>query len=157
MNFKSAIFAIVTGLLVTAAWAQTQPTTPPTTQPLNLKLPANLPASSSTAASHASSVKPASGSSAPGAYYGDTSGARETDVTPATTESGCDDSTYNNAQTHGEVGVGVVSGSRIGSGSYQTGAVNVTKNLGSCDHPAGSIGVSIGVGRLNGFNNHGGF
>jgi hypothetical protein len=157
MNIKRVTLAIAASLLVATAWAQTAP-------PLNLKLPANsVPAASSTAAGSVNStvashttgtVKPASTSTAPGVYYGDTSGSRETDSTPATTASACDDYAYSHPQVHGSVGVGVVSGSRIGTGSYTGGDVNVTQNLGSCDHPTGSINISIGASRLGGFNGH---
>ncbi len=157
---RRAITALATSLLVTAAWAQT------VSQPLNLKLPPNsgAPASSSTAAqpAHASTSQPnpsavtingarPSTSQAPGVYYGDTSGARGGDQTAVPT---CDDSTYNKPQVHGDVVMGVVSGSHIGTGSYQSGAVSMTQNMGSCDHPTGSVGISIGVGRFGGFNGH---
>jgi hypothetical protein len=157
---RRAITALATSLLVTAAWAQTA------SQPLNLKLPpsSSTPAPSSTAAqpAHASTSQPnpsavtingarPSTSPAPGVYYGDTSGARGGNPTAAPA---CDDSTYNKAQVHGEVGMGVVSGSHIGTGSYQSGAVSVTQNTGSCDHPTGTLGISIGVNRFGGFNGH---
>ena len=157
---RRAITALATSLLVTAAWAQTA------SQPLNLQLPpsSNQQASSSPAAqpAHASTSQPnpsavtingarPSSGAAPGVYYGDTSGARGGDPTAAPA---CEDSTYNKAQVHGDVGVGVVSGSRIGTGSYQSGDVNVTQNLGSCDHPTGTVGISIGVSRFGGFNGH---
>lgn len=160
---RRALTALAASLLVSAAWAQTA------SQPLNLKLPSGgyqgYPASSSTAAQPASSAStagnakgavtvnghPAAISAAPGVYYGDTSGRRGNDeaAVPA-----CDDSTYNKAQVHGSVGMGVVSGSHIGTGSYQSGAVSVVQNTGSCDHPTGSVGFSIGVSRLGGFNGH---
>jgi hypothetical protein len=157
---RRAITALATSLLVTAAWAQTA------SPPLNLKLPPNsVPAASSTAAqpAHASTSQPnpsavtingarPSASSAPGVYYGDTSGARGGAQTAGVPT--CDDSTYNKAQVHGDVGVGVVSGSHIGTGSYQSGAVSVTQNTGSCDHPTGTVGISIGVSRFGGFNGH---
>ena len=159
---RRAITALATSLLVTAAWAQTA------SQPLNLKLPqnGNYPASSTSAAqpaqpAHASTSEPnpssvtingARPSAAPGVYYGDTSGARGGgDQTAAAT---CDDSTYNKPQVHGDVGMGVVSGSHIGTGSYQSGAVSVVQNTGSCDHPTGAVGISIGVSRFGGFNGH---
>ena len=158
---SSALLALAACLTVTAAWAQSS------SQPLNLKLPANgyqsYPASSSTAAQPASSSSsagkgnvtvnghPAATSPAPGVYYGDTSGRRGNDqaAVPA-----CDDSTYNKPQMHGSVGMGVVSGSHIGTGSYQSGTVSMLQNTGSCDHPTGSVGISIGVSRLGGFNGH---
>ncbi|HET7331748.1 hypothetical protein [Dyella sp.] len=157
------LIALAASLLVTAAWAQSSG------QPLNLKLPANgyqsypassstaaAPASSSTSASHAKSAvtvngHPASTSPAPGVYYGDTSGRRGNDVG---TVPACDDSTYNKTQVHGSVGMGVVSGSHIGTGNYQSGTVSMVQNMGSCDHPSGSMGISIGVSRLGGFGRH---
>lgn len=160
---RRAITALATSLLVTAAWAQTG------SQPLNLKLPpnGNYPAAASTTAqpapAHASSAqpnpsavtingaRPATGA-APGVYYGDTSGARGNQTAGVPT---CDDSTYNQTQVHGDVGMGVVTGSHIPSGSYQSGDINFTKNTGSCDHPTGSVGVSIGVSRFGTFGGGG--
>lgn len=161
---RRAITALAASLMVTVAWAQTA-----NNQSLNLKLPSggyqSYPASSSTAAQPAQSSStsannkgavtvnghPAATSPAPGVYYGDTSGRRGNDqaAVPA-----CDDSTYNKTQVHGSVGMGVVSGSHIGTGSYQSGTVSMVQNTGSCDHPTGSIGISIGVSRLGGFNGH---
>lgn len=161
---RRATAALAASLMVigSAVWAQTN-------QPLNLKLPPGgyqgYPAASATAAQPASSSTsskskdavtvnghPAAISAAPGVYYGDTSGARgdhEAAAVPA-----CDDSTYNQTQMHGSVGVGVVGGSHIGTGSYQSGAVSMVKNTGSCEHPTGSVGISIGVSRFGGFNGH---
>ena len=65
--------------------------------------------------------------------------------------SDCDDSTYNQPQMRGSVGMGVVGGNHV-SGNYQTGTVSLSKAFGSCDHPGG--GVSISVGARNG-NFHG--
>ncbi|WP_233843269.1 hypothetical protein [Dyella sp. 2HG41-7] len=156
---RRVIAALTASLLMTAAWAQTG------NQPLNLKLPGGYqgyPASASTAAQPASSNNgkgsvtvnghPAAISPAPGVYYGDTSGARGNDH--AGVAQACDDSTYNKAQVHGSVGMGVVGGSHIGTGSYQSGNVSVVQNTGSCDHPTGSVGVSIGVSRFGGLNGH---
>jgi hypothetical protein len=163
MNTR-ALIAAAASLLVTAAWAQTS-----TQQPLNLKLPPGsyqgYPASSSTSTQPASSAStagkpkgavtvnghPAAISPAPGVYYGDTSGRRGNDEAAVPV---CDDSTYNKTQVHGSVGMGVVSGSHIGTGSYQSGTVSMVQNMGSCDHPTGSVGVSIGVSRLGGFDRH---
>ena len=92
---------------------------------------------------------PAGVSQAPGVYYGDTSGhLGGTDVSDVPT---CDDSKYNDAQVHGSVSTGVVSGSHIGTGSYSGGEVSVTKAFGDCDHPSGGISISIG-GNTNNFN-----
>lgn len=139
---------LIACLLTSPAWAQSAG------QSLNLKLPpqgdmppSDLPATSSSAskpAGNTSTSKPASG--APGAYYGDTSG-RMSDTGERTgSAQQCDDSTYNQAQVHGSVGMGVMSGNHM-SGAYQTGAVSVTKNLGDCDHPTGGVSFSIGVGQ----------
>jgi hypothetical protein len=158
---RRAITALATSLLISAAWAQTA------SQPLNLKLPPNsnnaAPAPSSTAAqpAHESSSQPnpsavtingARPTPPPGVYYGDHSGARGNDETAGVPV--CDDSTYNKAQVHGDVGLGVVSASHFGTGTYQSGNVSVTQNTGSCDHPTGSMGISIGVSRFGGFNGH---
>jgi len=157
---RRAIAALAASLLVTAAWAQTG------NQPLNLKLPAGgyqgYPAAASTGAQPAQAASvgkdavtvnghPAAMSAAPGVYYGDTSGraGNEQAGPPA-----CDDSTYNQPQVHGSVGMGVVSGSHIGTGSYQSGNVSVVQNTGSCEHPTGSMGISIGVSRFGGLNGH---
>jgi hypothetical protein len=155
------ITALAATLLATAAWAQTG------NQPLNLKLPSSgyqsYPASGSTAAQPASSSSasahgksavtvnghPAAISPAPGVYYGDTSGASGNHDAAVPV---CDDSTYNKAQVHGSVGMGVVSGSHIGTGNYQSGAVSVVQNTGSCEHPTGSVGISIGVSRFGGLH-----
>ncbi|MBD8873068.1 hypothetical protein [Rhodanobacter sp. DHB23] len=149
---RIATALLVTSLLAGTAWAQTTSNQAP--PPLDLKLPqvnnmpSDLPAASST------SAKPASGSgtagttrpgSAPGAYYGDTSGRMgNTDEHVASSSQTCDDSTYGQPQVHGDVGMGVMSGSHT-SGSYQSGAVSVTKNLGDCDHPSGGVSFSVGV------------
>ncbi|MBS0584635.1 MAG: hypothetical protein JSS42_16215 [Proteobacteria bacterium] len=65
----------------------------------------------------------------------------------------CDDATYNQAQVHGSLGMGVVGGNHI-SGNYQTGNVNISKATGSCDHPTGgvSLSISVGQGNFNGGN-----
>lgn len=162
---KRIITALASCLLVSIAWAQTA------NPPLNLKLPANAASTTSTTTT-ASSAQPAkastaqpnpsasvvtingarpSSSNAPGVYYGDTSGAPGHGDASAATPT-CDDSTYNNTQVHGDVGMGVVSGSHVGTGSYEGGNINFVKNTGSCDHPTGAVGVSIGVSQFNGFN-----
>ena len=121
--------ALLASLLTAPAWAQS------TSPPLNLKLPpSDLPASASTA------PKPAT---APGVYYGDTSGSIAADDEVAVDH--CDDATYNQPQVHGSVGMGVMSGSHD-DGTYQRGTVNLSKAFGSCDHPTGGVSVSIGAG-----------
>ena len=130
---------IVACLLAAPAWAQSA------SQPLNLKLPpqSDMPPTDLPARS-ASTTKPAS--SMPGMYYGDTSGNTSHADERSASLQRCDDSTYNQAQMHGSVGMGVVAGNHT-SGNYQTGAVNISKNLGDCDHPSGSVNFSIGVGQ----------
>ena len=134
MNILRFLPALLVILLAAPALAQTAG------KPLNLKLPpSDIPAASSTAA------KPAA--SAPGVYYGDTSGRMGNDErdTAAASSDDCDDYSYNQPQLHGSVGMGVVSGNHVG-GSYQTGTVNLSKAFGSCDHPSGGISISVGAG-----------
>jgi hypothetical protein len=167
MNIKWLISTLAGALLVTSAWAQT-------TQPLNLKLPGNLPASSGTTPKPASSsstaaapnANPNPGSTAgtgatpakpaPGVYYGDTSGSTDAGIASA---QACDDSKFNDPQVHGSVSTGVVSGSHVGTSTWEGGEVNVTKTFGDCDHPTGSVGFSISVnqgqGNFGNFRNHG--
>lgn len=121
-------------------------------QPLNLQLPPGMvPASAGTATTppptHDARGNP---SSAPGVYYGDHSG-RAGNADQRVAAQHCDDSTYNQPQTHGSVSMGVMGGNHV-SGNYQAGSFSVTKNLGDCEHPTGSVGFSINVGqsRLHG-------
>ncbi|MBD8880483.1 MULTISPECIES: hypothetical protein [Rhodanobacter] len=143
---RTAVALLAACLLAGTAWAQTSSNQAP--PPLNLKLPQvnNMP--SDLPAASGSSAKPANSSgaaSAPGAYYGDTSGRMgNADTHTASASQTCDDSTYNQPQVHGDVGMGVMSGNHT-SGSYQSGAVSVTKNLGDCDHPSGGVSFSVGV------------
>src|SRR5690349_5368470 len=112
--------ALLASLLTAPAWSQSA------SQPLNLKLPpSDFPVAASTA------PKPAT---APGVYYGDTSGRIADDEEGGIDH--CDDATYNQAQVHGSVGMGVMSGSHV-DGSYQHGTVSLSKAFGSCDHPTG--------------------
>lgn len=165
MNTQPVLATLALGLLMATAQAQTA-------APLNLKLPpGSVPASSSSAAAASDSKgdetpqtndAPAKTSSprsnattsnqpprpAPGVYYGDTSGRTSADEADARPR--CDDATYNQPQVHGSVGMGVVTGNHWGSGTYNSGAVNITQRTGSCDHPTGGIGLSIGVSRFNG-------
>lgn len=137
-------------LFAGTAWAQTP------SQPLNLQLPpGTVPATAGTTANHPAASQPAhdahgNPTSAPGVYYGDTSG-RAANVDRRVAAQRCDDSTYNQPQTHGSMSMGVMGGNHV-SGSYQAGTINVTKNLGDCEHPTGSVGLSISVGqsRLHG-------
>lgn len=167
MNTKSLLATLALGLLMATAQAQNA-------APLNLKLPpGSVPASSSSAAAASDSKSdetPQAGDSqtkthspknttasgnpqpprpAPGVYYGDTSGRTAADD-EADARPRCDDATYNQPQVHGNVGMGVVTGNHWGSGTYNSGAVNITQRTGSCDHPTGGIGLSIGVSRFNG-------
>jgi len=161
MNTKLIATALAIALLATAAHAQQS------TSGLNLKLPpGSVPASSSTApapakpsdappAMDAVNSRPASAASsraAPGVYYGDTSGrtAAQDEAEAEASRPHCDDATYNQPQVHGSVGMGVVTGNHWGSGTYNSGMVNVTQRTGDCSHPTGSIGLSIGVSRFNG-------
>ena len=131
---KRQISALIAGLWVASAWAQTAP--------LNLKLPpSDVPASSAT------TTKPASAQ--PGVYYGDTSG-KLGNTESAMTKPQCDDSTFNKPQTHGSVSTGIATGSRMGTSTFNAGAVNIRKQFGSCDDPGSSIDISIGVSHSNG-------
>lgn len=164
MNIKRRVTALCASLLMTAAWGQTSH------KPLNLKLPpAEMPAASASAATAPASASTSSATvtgsvpalpppadagappahAAPGVYYGDTSGSMGD--TGRTRTPACDDSTYNQPQVHGSVGMGVMAGSHM-SGNYQTGSVSVVKRLGSCDDPKGgmSMSISVGGGHFNG-------
>lgn len=136
-------------LCAAAAWAQ-QPA-----QPLNLQLPPGMvPAAASTSASPPANLPShdahGNPTSAPGVYYGNHSG-RAGNVDQRVATQRCDDSTYNQPQTHGSVSMGVMGGNHV-SGNYQSGTISVTKNLGDCEHPTGNVGFSISVGqsRLHG-------
>lgn len=145
MNMSRLPAIVIASALATAAMAQTSGG-----KPLNLKLPPNaLPATS------ASSTAPATSSSAasraPGVYYGDTSGSMG--ATEDTTRAqACDDSTYNQPQVHGSVGMGVMGGSHV-SGNYQGGTVSLSRAFGSCDDPHGGVSISIG-GTTGHFHGH---
>lgn len=130
-------------LLASTATAQTNG------KPLNLKLPpSDLPVASS-----GSAAKPSS--NAPGVYYGDTSGRTAADDAAAEAASACDDASYNDAQVHGSVSTGVVAGSHI-SGNYQGAGISISKALGSCEHPTGSMDFSVsgGEGHFHGRAHH---
>ncbi|MGH8147375.1 MAG: hypothetical protein ACREPY_13715 [Rhodanobacteraceae bacterium] len=129
------------------AWAQDAGKT------LNLQLPpTDMPVAASTAASHPTVDSHGYPTSAPGVYYGDTSG-RGGNVAQHVAAQRCDDSTYNQPQTHGSVSMGVMGGNHV-SGNYQAGTFSVTKNLGDCEHPGGAVGFSISVGQSR-FHGHG--
>ncbi len=136
MNISRIVPALLAILLAAPLWAQNSG------KPLNLKLPpSDLPAASRTSVA-------TSASAPPGVYYGDTSGRLGNTADPgaASTASACDDSTYNKPQVHGSVGMGVMSGSHIGTGTFNTGSVSVDKRYGSCDEPGGGVSMSISVG-----------
>lgn len=124
--------------------------------PLNLQLPPGIaPTAAGSSASPPASqpARDAHGNptSAPGVYYGDHGGPAIPASEARVAAQRCDDSTYNQPQTHGSVSMGVMGGNHF-SGGYQAGSFSVTKNLGDCEHPAGSVGLSISVGqsRLHG-------
>ncbi len=131
MHIPRFLPALLVTVLTAPAWAQN------TGKPLNLKLPpGDLPATSSTTAAPAHD--------APGTYYGDTSGRMGNTAAAAENRPDCDDSTYNQPQMHGSVGMGVVGGNHV-SGNYQTGTVNLSQAFGSCDDPAGGVSISVGA------------
>jgi hypothetical protein len=133
MSTQRILPALFVSLLTATAWAQAP------AKPLNLKLPpSDLPATASTTAAPRAH-------DAPGTYYGDTSGRMGNAEAANDERPDCDDSTYNQPQMHGSVGMGVVGGNRF-SGNYQTGTVNLTKAFGSCDDPGGGMSISIGTG-----------
>lgn len=128
---------LAASLIATTAWAQDAG------KPLNLKLPpqSDMPPTDLPARS-ASTAKPAS--STPGMYYGDTSGSTSHADERSASLQRCDDSTYNQAQVHGSASMGVMGGNHI-SGNYQSATLNINKNLGDCEHPAGGVGFTIHV------------
>ena len=165
MPRKSNFILLAASVLATSAWAQSA------SKPLNLTLPRDsvssqtgaAPARSAKASSTAAVPAPAAGgqpssaNSAPPESHYDATANQIVDAADSANrpvdaaDSGkpaCDDATYAQPQVHGSVGMGVVAGNHV-SGNYQTGAVQVTKNLGSCDHPTGGLGLSINVGQGN--------
>lgn len=157
MQIKSCFIAAISGMLAASAWAQSAP------HALNLNLPpanataqtANVvPVENSHKAATAivtteaiTSIPPASQNpTQPGMHYDANANASVDAADSRTSE--CNDAAYSKAQVHGSMGMGVVAGNHV-SGNYQTGSVNVTKALGSCDHPSGAVSVSISVGQGN--------
>ena len=165
MPRKSNFILLVASVLATSAWAQSAP------QPLNLTLPRDsvssqtdattAPARSAEASSTAAVPAPAAGgqpssaNSAPPESHYDATANQIVDAADSANrpvdaaDSGkpaCDDATYTQPQVHGSVGMGVVAGNHV-SGNYQTGAVQLSKRLGSCDHPTGGMSLSIDVGQ----------
>lgn len=153
MNTIRTAACVAACLMTGAAWAQSA------NKPLNLQVPpADVPAVAGTtgATGARSTVQPGhdvhrNPTSAPGVYYGDTSGRIYGTAARTATAPHCDDATYNQPQTHGSISMGVMGGNHA-SGSYQAGTVNITKNLGTCEHPTGAVGlsISVGQGRFNG-------
>ncbi|MGH8190277.1 MAG: hypothetical protein ACREP2_02395 [Rhodanobacteraceae bacterium] len=159
MNTIRNAIALAACLVAGAAWAQSAH------PPLNLQLPpGDVPATAGTAASPPANLQTPPGmpaaspapkppahdangnpTSPPGVYYGDTSG-RVYSPNRRVAAQRCDDSTYNQPQTHGSVSMGVMGGNHV-SGDYQAGTFSVTKNLGDCEHPSGAVGFSISVGQ----------
>ena len=145
---NASLFTIC--LFAGTAWAQN------VNPPLNLQLPpSDLPAVASTSANHPAS-HPATDrngnpSSAPGVYYGDHSG-RATNTDGRVAAQRCDDSTYGQPQMHGSASMGVMGGNHV-SGNYQSATINMTRNLGDCEHPSGGVGLSIHVSQSR-FSGH---
>lgn len=157
MQTKRYYIAAITGLLAASAWAQSPP------QVLNLNLPPASPTAKTANAVPAkntskvgfaavtteavTSIPPASQNpTQPGRHY-DANANASVDAADSRAR-GCNDASYTKAQVHGDIGLGVVAGDHV-SGSYQTGRINVTKALGSCDHPTGEVSVSVDVGQGN--------
>jgi len=161
MKIKRHVTALFAAVVAASACAQSA------TQPLNLKLPPeSVPAESATPApaqSNNENVAPVTLAAAdasnpaaepakiqPGAKYDGPY--RMSENPEASTARKCDDATYTQPQIRGAVTAGVVGGNHV-SGNYQSGVVNVSKAFGSCDNPAGGVGISIGAGQAN-FNGH---
>lgn len=126
-------------------------------QPLNLTLPpADVPAAASSSAthpvSHAATDSHGNPTSAPGVYYGDHSGSTTPPDDERVAAQRCDDATYNQTQMHGSASMGVMGGNHV-SGNYQAATINLGKNLGTCEHPSGGIGLSISVSQSQ-FHGH---
>ena len=147
---KQLIGVITGALLVGSAWAQSAP------PPLNLNVPvANAATFNNPSAAGATAAK--SAASAPGMFYGDTSGTAVASNAGPNAKPACDDPNYNKAQVHGSVSTTVVGGNHI-SGTYNTGTVNLTQHYGSCDDSSGgvtiSIGASVGQGSIHARRGH---
>ncbi|HWG67237.1 MAG TPA: hypothetical protein VN662_07470 [Rhodanobacteraceae bacterium] len=145
MNMTRNAAMLTACLMAGAASAQTAK------PPLNLQLPpSDMPVAASTAASHPVN-KPmidryGNPVSPPGVYYGDHSGPAAPAADERVAAQRCDDATYNQPQMHGSASVGVMGGNHV-SGNYEAATVNMTRNLGDCEHPTGTVGVSIRVGQ----------
>lgn len=115
--------------------------------PLNLQLPpSDMPVAASTAASQPKVDRYGNPVSPPGVYYGDHSGPAIPASDARMAAQRCDDATYNQPQVHGSASMGVMAGNHV-SGNYQAATVNMTKKLGDCEHPTGTVGLSIRVGQ----------
>lgn len=140
------------GVALAALWLAGTAAAQTPGKPLNLTLPpSDLPAASASAATPSDQGR--APANAPGGYYGDMSGSTAAaDVGMDDALSRCDDATYNQAQLHGSVSTGVVSGSRLGTGTWNAGTVHVSKAFGDCNHPTGGVSFSVseGVGRFHG-------
>ena len=126
--------AFLFAALAAPAWAQTSA--------LDLKLPADTapaPAAAAAAANESASGGASAHASPPLPSMADA------DAGPHARNT-CDDSNYGTPQVHGSVGMGVVAGNRV-SGNYETGSVQVSKALGSCEDPKGFVSLSIDVGQ----------
>jgi hypothetical protein len=127
--------AFLLAALAVPAWAQTAA--------LDLKLPADTAPPPAAAVANESAAATARAASPPALpSMTDANGAGPHARTA------CDDSTYGKPQVHGSIGMGVVAGNRL-SGDYETGSVQVSKALGSCEDPKGFVSVSIDVGQGN--------
>jgi len=139
----SCFALLATGLLAGSAHAQNNP------KPLDLTLPpsSGFPVASTSTAATTQAPAPAASSTeraAPGVYYGDTSGAKVAANNPNDAADSCDDATYNKPRTHGSVSTGVVAGNHV-SGNYQSATVNITKPLGDCKRPTGTLSITAHV------------
>lgn len=139
-TIRNAVF-LATCLLASAAFAQT------VNPPLNLQLPpSDMPVAASTVASHPKVDRYGNPVSPPGVYYGDHSGPAIPPSDARVAAQHCDNASYNQPQVHGSASMGVMAGNHA-SGNYESATVNMTKNLGDCEHPSGTVGLSIRVGQ----------
>jgi hypothetical protein len=162
MKTSRYLIASLASTLAVSAWAQSTPL------PLNLSLPpksatttapaAAAPAkdankSAIAAVTTTAASTPALQNPPPSGTQYDANANAIVDAADSRALTGCDDAAYSQPRIHGSIGMGVVAGNHV-NGNYQTGNVNMTKALGSCDHPTGMVGlsISVGQGRFNGRN-----
>lgn len=160
MKFDSLLLVSTLAAISGSACAQSAP------QTLDLNLPPNATAMGAAPAAVAKSVSAGSKVSAPqspavqaksgptvGTPTAQGSGTNDNAIVDAldSRQPACNDDNYGKPQVHGSVGVGVMAGNHV-SGNYQTGSLQVTKALGSCEHPTGGVSFSINVSQGN-FNN----